>query len=277
VVSNTSDPNSEHKHPATKILVIHSFAIHGTASMKVMLSVLGSRILPVPSLLLTGLTNIPGIVKTNVAFQELLEGSLAIARQQQNRLIFYVGYLGSVEQAEIILNMIDTHRDIIDWVVVDPVSGDHGRTYVPQSIIEVWPRLLAQADWALPNYTEVQLLSKIAIQEHVSPKIYLEAFQKQFPNLSFLTTSFPDPSQIGIYIHHEDNDSTYFHERLPQFFGGTGDVFASLFIQTYFLESLSLAESVEEAANGTLKVLKKAIAANSHELLIYPHSVWLAT
>jgi len=254
----------------TKVLAIHSFAIHGTASMKVMLSILGSYVLPVPSLILTGLTNIPGHVKTPVELDKLLRGSLQLARDSQQKLIFYIGYLGSESQADVILSAIESYRDIIHTIVVDPVSGDHGRTYVPPEVVAVWPRLLAVADWAFPNYTEIQLLSGVEPKDLVAPDVYLRAFEERFPRLSFLVTSMPDQAEMGVYMYHEGQGAIFRHERLSRFFGGTGDVFGSLFIKHYFLGDETLEFSVKYAAEGTFEVIQRSIVAQSSELLVIP-------
>ena len=148
-----------------KILAVHSFAIHGTASMKAVISLLGTRVLPVPSLYLTGLTNIPGIIKTQTAFEELFMGCLQLSQSRKEALILYIGYLGSKEQVDCILKGIEAYRDIIIEIVVDPVSGDHGKTYVDMEVWKAWPQLLYQADWALPNYTELKLHAGVGIHQ----------------------------------------------------------------------------------------------------------------
>ncbi|MEL7341168.1 MAG: hypothetical protein AAGM67_11835, partial [Bacteroidota bacterium] len=129
-----------------KVLCIHSLAIHGTASLKVMMRLLGTRLLPVASLYLSGLTNLKGVIKTELDFEPLLRSSFDIARQRGERLIVYIGYLGSASQAHLIEQCLDQYQDLIEAVVVDPVSGDHGRTYVPETVWSAWPALLARAD-----------------------------------------------------------------------------------------------------------------------------------
>lgn len=253
-----------------KVLAIHSFAIHGTASMKVMLSLLGSYLLPVPSLLLTGLTNMPGHVKSSIEFEKLLKGSFQLARDNYQRLIVYIGYLGNASQADIILSVINEYKDIIETIIVDPVSGDHGRIYVPKEVIAVWPRLLVEADWAFPNYTELQLLSGVEREELTAPRVYLDAFSERYPNLSFLATSLPDQAEIGVYIYHEGVGTVYRHERLPRFFGGTGDVFGALFIKHYWLQQVSLEFSVKYAAEETYKYIERSTDAQSNELWVVP-------
>lgn len=254
----------------TKVLAIHSFAVHGMASMKTLQSILGSRLLPVPSLLLSGLTNIPGHVKVPLPFEALLKSSLEIGRRQGQQIMLYIGYLGAPEQVPVIRHLIDQYRQEISLILVDPVAGDHGRLYVPEAVISVWPELLALADWAFPNYTELQLFSGEGLGVHPSPEIYLTRFRERFPRLNFLATSLPDGDQLGIALHTEQEDRYFCHERVAHHFGGTGDLFAGLFMLHHFFHQHPVGESILLAAQATHRVVSDSYAAGSKELLIYP-------
>ena len=251
-----------------KIFTIHSFAIHGTASMKAVLSLLGTRVLPVPSLYLTGLTNITGYRKTNVEFKELFEGSLALARQRKEKLVFYIGYLGNVDQVDIILKGIDTYADIIKAIVVDPVSGDHGRAYVPDSIVQAWPQLLIRADWALPNFTEVQLHSGLGLNKERAVEEYLDAFRLRFPQLSLIITSLPDAENMVLRLFDGKTKIHFVHEKLHPSYSGSGDVFAAHFVNNYFIKNQSPEEAMKKAALATLDQIRYAISQSSADLLI---------
>ena len=251
-----------------KILAVHSFAVHGTASLKVMLSLLGSRILPVPSLYLSGLTNIPGHLKTVVDTESLLRSSLEIAEKREEKLILFVGYLGNAAQVAAILRLIETHKDLIHQLVVDPVCGDHGKAYVSEEIIDAWPQLLEKADWALPNYTEVQLLSGLPIQAETPTSSYLLAFHQRFPRLSFVGTSLPHPEKIKLSMFHQGQEYDFAHEKLQPHFGGTGDVFASHFLQHLFLHSSSPFMAMRQAAMETVAIIRRSIQAGGQDLVL---------
>ena len=253
-----------------KILCVHSFAVHGTASMKAMMSILGTRILPVPSLYLSGLTNIPGFVKTEIAFEELFFSSLDIARKRKEKIILYVGYLGNANQSEIILRGLAEYEDIIQEVLVDPVSGDHGKLYVPQEVLDAWPKLLEKADWAFPNFTELCLLTEDANLEEGSSQEALAAFHQRFPNLSFVATSLPAENQIKLGLMHEDQMVLFQHKRVEAHYGGTGDVFASYFLFFAFLRKMPHGKAMEKAAMQTLRIIERSQAALSPDLLIFP-------
>ncbi|MDX1907684.1 MAG: bifunctional hydroxymethylpyrimidine kinase/phosphomethylpyrimidine kinase [Bacteroidia bacterium] len=253
-----------------KTLTVHSFAVHGTASLKAILSILGTRVLPVPSLYLTGLTNIPGFVKTEVQFEALLTGSLALARQRGEAIILYVGYLGQAWQARLVAEAITAYRDIIHAIVIDPVSGDQGRLYVPQDVVEAWPLLLSQADWALPNLTEVTLLSGLSPSPDLTPDVYIEAFRRRFPDTSLIVTSLEAAQDLSLRLISGDTDTVFTHARVARHFGGTGDVFAAWFIYYHYYMHLGGAESMQRAALRTLDALRLAMERNSPDLILEP-------
>ncbi|TAE48204.1 MAG: hypothetical protein EAZ89_15595 [Bacteroidetes bacterium] len=235
--------------------------------MKAMLSILGTRVLPVPSVYLTGLTNLPGHRRTKVQFEELLTGSLELARHRQEKLILYIGYLGEARQAEVLLQAMTDYADLIYEVWVDPVSGDHGRTYVPPEVVEAWPALLASAQWAFPNVTELCLFSGIDDPSQ-SIDLQIDAFKRRFPGLSFAVTGIGEGEQVKVILTHAGEEHSFTHPRLAQNFGGTGDVFASCFILHKHFGGMAAREAMEQAALDTLACMQKSIAAHSPDLII---------
>jgi len=233
------------------------------------MSILGTRILPVPSLYLSGLTNIPGFVKTELAFEELFFSSLDIARKRKEVLILYVGYLGNAQQSELILQGLSEYEDIIQKVLVDPVSGDHGKLYVPQEVLDAWPKLLERADWAFPNFTELCLLTGAELDQASSQEA-LHTFHHRFPNLSFVATSLPAENQIKLGLMHEEEMTLFQHKRLETHYGGTGDVFAAYFLFFSFLRKMPHDKAMEKAAMETLRIIERSQAAQSPDLLIFP-------
>ncbi|MEL7531328.1 MAG: bifunctional hydroxymethylpyrimidine kinase/phosphomethylpyrimidine kinase [Bacteroidota bacterium] len=251
-----------------KVLCIHSLAIHGTASLKVMMRLLGTRLLPVASLYLSGLTNLKGIIKTQVDFEPLLQSSFDLARQRQEKLIVYIGYLGSAQQTHFIRQCLDKYQDLIEAVIVDPVSGDHGRAYVPAEVIEAWPELLERADWALPNFTELGIFSALDRFAERPVEALLDAFEKRFPNLNYLATSLPHPTDIKVCLHQAGQRAFFTHQLLNPHFGGTGDYFGANFVDALYLQKRSPQEAMQFAALQTLACIQRSIDAGSPDLLI---------
>ncbi|MEZ4773658.1 MAG: bifunctional hydroxymethylpyrimidine kinase/phosphomethylpyrimidine kinase [Bacteroidia bacterium] len=249
-----------------KILTIHSFAVHGTASLKAIVSLLGTRVLPVPSLFLSGLTNIPDIVKAETHLSEILESTFAISRAREEKLIVYVGYLGDKDQVKLIRKLIEANRDIIKNIVVDPVSGDHGKMYVPQAVVDAWPGLLEIADWALPNYTELTLLSGAGAS--ATEEEHLQAFREKFPSLSYIVTSMPHPDQLKLLLHHNGIAQQYLHKKESVNYSGTGDIFAAHFIMSYFFRRQSPFQAMRMASEATHTVIRRSIELRSNDIVL---------
>ena len=74
------------------ILAISSFAVHGTASLKTFITILGEKILPVPSLMLNGLTNMALVKKLDIHFKELLESYVKPAVEMDGGAIQFKSY-----------------------------------------------------------------------------------------------------------------------------------------------------------------------------------------
>lgn len=233
-----------------------------------MMRLLGTKLLPVASLYLSGLTNLKGIIKTQVAFEPLLKSSFELARQREEKLIVYIGYLGSAQQTHFIRQCLDAFQDLIEAVIVDPVSGDHGRAYVPAEVIEAWPELLARADWALPNFTELGLFSGFDRFAERSVEELLNAFEQRFPQLNYLATSLPHPSDIKVCLHQTNKREFFTHQLLSPHFGGTGDYFGANFVDALYLQKRSPQEAMQFAALQTLACIQRSIDAKSPDLLI---------
>ncbi len=256
-----------------KLLAVHSFAVHGTASLKAFISILGTRVLPVPSLYLSGLTNLPGVVKVQVDLDDLLANTLELAKLKGEKLVVYIGYLGHPRQVSLIQEILHKYRQQILTVIFDPVSGDHGRTYVPEEIVKAWPELLAMADWALPNYTELQLYSGLS-PDGEEPQAYLDAFKERFPGVNFIATSLPAKDGLEMFLWHEGQGIRYQHERVPRNYGGSGDVFAAYFFKAHFFEKRPVEEAMKLAAHKTRDILSYSLEQESPDLILSPQPEW---
>lgn len=254
---------------APHVLAISSFAVHGTASLKTLTTILGERILPVPSLILNGLTNMALVKKFDVPLAELLQSSFELAVNRELELILYIGYLGKAEQVDVIINMINTYRLIIKIIIVDPVCGDHGRAYVPADIISHWPELIKLADLVFPNLTEIKILTGHEPDGIEADTFYIETFRKQYPNIQLVITSVKtNDDKMGIQYYEGDECYSYAHTVLPKNYGGTGDAFLGIFILNHFYNAMSFGEALRSAADQTYELIKKSINSNSNDLAL---------
>lgn len=249
-------------------LAISSFAVHGTASLKTFISILGDKILPVPTLLLNGLTNMNLVNKIEYPFEELLKGTFELAEYRKLKLIIYIGYLGNEDQAEIILDYVGKYKNIIKTIIVDPVSGDNGKLYVSENIIEKWPAIIQIADFVFPNFTEIQYFTQNMDPNMVTSVNLIDKFKLLFPKPTLVLKSMEmDPNRIGVSVKGKDNFN-YSLTKIPKMFGGTGDLFLSLFILFHFYKKDNLRLAIMKAVDKTHFVIKESFENNSDDLLI---------
>jgi pyridoxine kinase len=248
------------------ILAIGSFAVHGPASLKTIITILGEKVLPVPSLLLNGLTNMSLVRKFDPPFGELLESTMELAVSRGLNLVLYIGYLGKADQADIILGMMDKYSSIIQTVIIDPVCGDHGRTYVSQEVIDRWPALIRRSNVAFPNITELKLLTnKSAAEEHLS--IYAARFKALYPGVKLVVTSVQQGENIGI-VSFAEKSFPLLYSLLPKNYGGSGDAFVALFMMNHFYKHQSFNDALKSATQETYSIIKNSIKKGSDDLVL---------
>lgn len=251
-----------------KVLAVGSFAVHGTASLKAMIKVLGSRVLPVPSVVLSGLTNMKSVTKLDVPFEKLLTEVFELAVYRQQRLILYIGYLGKPEQADILAELTGRYRGSIECIVTDPVCGDHGRMYVPAEIAEKWPALIRLSDMVFPNLSEIKILTGHHPAAEGEPGTFIQQFTGLYPDAELVVTSMlHHTGEIGVELYGEDRFSFY-HPYLSRNFGGSGDTFLALFLLHYFYNKQTKAAALTEAARQTAGYIGRSIALDADELVM---------
>ena len=175
------------------------------------------------------------------------------------------GFLGSVEQINIVEEFISRFKKNGTKVMVDPVMGDYGKIYSSYTLDMCWEmrRLLKKADLVTPNLTEAcQLLDIEYPQNGNIPDDDLIKMAKAL--------SDKGPSQVVITGLHDDKGiKNFIYERggvvktfiEPKIGGdrsGTGDAFAAI-VAGSLVNGLSLEEAVEKAASFITKVLRYTV------------------
>lgn len=252
-----------------KVMAINSFPVHGMAGLKASMRILGSRVLPVPSVVLNGLTNMPYVRKHFLDFKELLYGSFRLVEHRNQKVILSIGYLGLPEQVDAILEVIESYRSCIQLILTDPISGDHGKAYIPDDIIVRWPELVGLSDFVFPNLTELRLISGFAAGDTQHTDVYLNHFKNKYPATGLIVTSFKtDENDMGVLFHQGDNHFHYSHPYLPKYYGGTGDAFMAYFILFHFYQLMPVEIALQQASKEIQEKISMSKVVNSDELLI---------
>ncbi len=221
-----------------RIITVQDISCVGKCSLTVALpviSAMGVEACVLPTAVLSTHTAFKGFT-----FRDLTGDITAITKHwQQEKIGFdaiYTGYLGSLEQINLMHQLIKDFGGGSTRVIVDPCMADNGSLYsgFTPDFAKAMAGLCAQADVIVPNLTEASFLlgqpyiasgyTKEYIEELVQKLAGLGARRVVLKGVSF------DEKKIGIASYDSDSQKTtwYFHEKMPQNFHGTGDIFASV-------------------------------------------------
>ena len=146
--------------------------------------------------------------------------------------IIYSGYLGSLEQIELVDFIRREFLKENGNFIVDPVMGDSGKLYAgfTDEFVAKMRELCKKADFILPNVTEACYLSGTPYPlTKDNAKTALSALQKLCARP--IVTGIMENDTISVcYTGKEGEMRTYAHENVEGFFCGAGDVFASAFV-----------------------------------------------
>ena len=221
-----------------QILAIHDISCIGRCSLTVALPIISSAGIET-SILPTAILSTHTGGFTDFTFRDLTQDMLPITKHWQSLDItfsgIYSGYLGSIEQIDIVKTIFQQFQKTANLICVDPVMGDAGVLYnnfsadFPKSM----SKLCEVADIIIPNMTEAALLLEIPYKEPPYTAEYIEEILKKLaelgPKMVCLTGVSLSPKQTGAALYVKETTKTIyaFSEKISGFYHGTGDLFAS--------------------------------------------------
>ena len=231
-----------------KVISISSFVVHNEVSLKLTLQHYGHIMLPVPSQLYSAPMSVKGAVAVAIELNELLLSTLEICQREGESVILHIGFLANEGQVEVIEQYVDQFRAIITAVVVDPVMGDHGKAYGGANKNEWFKRLLTGADLAIPNYTELCILTDTTYGSEPIETTY-HKFIARFPNTQLIVTSIPTPrlsikKPIGVAYSDEATLKKMHFPLYGEMIGGTGDLFTMGVIDHYYFREKTMSQAI---------------------------------
>ena len=180
----------------------------------------------------------------------------------------YSGFLGSIEQVDIVCDFIDMFRTDKTVVIVDPAMADGGKMYTTfdKSFAKEMTMLCRKADIIVPNITEAAFLLDKEYLEPPYSKKYIEDILKNLsllgPEMIVLTGVAFNDDELGCAVYCRNTDEIFysFSEKYPGVYYGTGDLFASALTGAY-LNGKSISESAEIALDFTNAAIKRTYEA----------------
>jgi pyridoxine kinase len=245
--------------PVKQIAAIHDLSGFGRTSLSVVipiLSAMGIKVCPLPTAVLSSHSRFEGYHFTDLTahMQPIIDHWKALNISFD---AIYSGFLGSPEQINIVSRMIDTFKNEDQFVVVDPVLGDNGKTYGPinQEMVSEMRLLIQKADCITPNLTEASLL----LNEPYHFNITDEEIKEWILRLSVMgpqivvVTGVPNNSSMknSSVIAYDRNSSRFWKvpiNYIPADFPGTGDCFTSVMTGA-LLQGDSLPIALERAVH----------------------------
>ena len=183
----------------------------------------------------------------------------------------YSGFLGGVEQIDIVADFIRDFRREGGLAVVDPVMGDNGRRYVTYTdeMCDATRRLAEKADVITPNLTEAAFLLDLTYKGDGYTETYIKDLLKRLAELgaknTVLTGISFSPNELGVMGYNAEKDEffDYFHRRIHVSFHGTGDIFSSTAAGA-LVRGLSLEKALALAADYTVACIARTMESPDH-------------
>ena len=182
----------------------------------------------------------------------------------------YTGYLGSFEQLGLVEKFINDFKKEGTVVMIDPVMADNGVLYkgFTPEFASAMAKLCAKADIVVPNLTEASFMLNIPYkpdydEEHIR-YVLKKLTELGCPKAALTGVSF-DEGEIGVYYYDSEKDSyfSYFNEKLPVSFHGTGDIYASSALGA-MMRGISVENSLAIAVDFTLECMKETLSDENH-------------
>lgn len=174
----------------------------------------------------------------------------------------YTGYLGSLEQIDLVKGVFREFKKEGNVTVVDPAMADNGKLYpaFDENFAGQMATLCGEADIILPNITEASFMVGMEYKE-VYDEAYAKEMLKKLADLgckiAVLTGVGFQEGMTGV-MGYESATGEYFyysHEKLPVSYHGTGDIYSSTFVGA-LMRGKDWKEATKVAADYTARCIR---------------------
>lgn len=256
-----------------RVAAIHDLSGFGKCSLTVALPILsaaGIETSALPTAILS--THTGGI--SGYTYHDLTEDMRPVMKHWKSLDIkfdaIYTGFLGSFEQLDIVKEFFDAFRQEDNLILVDPVMGDNGELYtVFTREFAIGMRMLCQkADIIVPNLTEAALLLDEPFHPGPYTHAYIESLLRKLgalgPQKVVLTGVYFKEGELGAATYDRTTDTIdyVFTQKIPGYYHGTGDVFASALLSA-LLNDFSLIDAAAIAVHFTTDSIRRTYKAKT--------------
>ena len=175
------------------------------------------------------------------------------------------GYLGTEEEIDTVIGIINTFRSDHTLVFIDPAMGDNGKLYPAfnEHYAKKNADLCAVADIADPNITEAAFLTGLPYRETYTEDyiremlLALAGLGTKTPILTGVSLSEGKTGAMG----YDSAKKEFFHyqnDRIPAAYHGTGDIFSSVLAGAFVL-GVERTEALKIAADYTALTIAETL------------------
>jgi pyridoxine kinase len=256
-----------------RVLSIQDISCVGKCSLTVALPILSAAGLEAAILPTAVLSNHTAF--SAFTFCDLTDEIEPIYKQWQAEKIsfdgIYTGYLGSFRQIELVETIFEEfyHDGMLRFV--DPAMADNGVLYkgFDEKFALRMGGLCGKADIIVPNLTEASFMLGVDYVGDNYDEKYIKELLKRLCGLgtpiAALTGVSFEKGRCGVAAYNSEKDEyfTYFSERLPVSFHGTGDVFASACFAG-LMRDQGIDGAMRTAVEYTVESIRKTISYPGH-------------
>lgn len=241
-----------------KIAAIHDLSGYGRASLTVVIPILshmGYQVCPLPTAILSAHSEYKDFrcFDLTACMQEFINHWKEL---HLNFDALYSGYLASVKQMDIVAGFFDDFGNDGNFILVDPVLGDHNQLYPGMSdeMVNGMRKLCKKAKVITPNLTEAAFLlgkKEILTVSAEEAADWCKQLSETGPEYVIITSapSGNDKNVATIAYNRTDNRTwRVICDYIPASYPGTGDAFASV-ITGCLLNGDSLPEALDRAVH----------------------------
>ena len=267
-----------------RVVTIQDVSCIGKCSLTVALpiiSAMGTETAIIPTAVLSTHTAFHG----GFTFRDLTEDIVPILNHWEKEKFefdgIYTGYLGSLEQIDLMKDLIRRFGSSEKTVkIVAPCMADGGKLYpgFDEKFARHMATLCAEADIILPNLSEASFLLGEKYLSGGYSEDDIKALMKRLASLGAKTVilkgvAFDEDQKdlkgvkgkIGIcsYDSVSGKYSWYFHKKIATSFHGTGDIFASVFTGA-LMKGFSIEKSYALAGDFVVKAIEETLSHENH-------------
>ncbi len=254
-----------------KILLVNDIPGYGKVAVSAMTPILvraGFEVFNLPTAIISNTLNYGKFALIDTT--EYMKEAVAVWKELGIKFdAIAVGFIANENQAEFLAQYCRECSKEGTKIYVDPIMGDNGKLYnsVSESRAEIMKRIIASADYVLPNMTEACVLTGEAYKEEGFDEKELYRIANTLGNIGrcfvIITSAILNKKDNNLHkavVGCNFDKEEFFiseYEEIPLKVNGTGDIFAA-----YFIADTMRGENTRQAMVNASESVRRLIEEN---------------